>query len=94
MGLAEIRKTLLKRATRLLTSEKAMQLLADPRVQKAMMGAINLQITTRERWRKGMGFVARRLDLATREDISGLKRTIRTLEGQVKRLQAERDKTA
>lgn len=87
MPLTKLRKTAVKKLTELATSERVMGLLGDPRVQKAMMGALKLQAQARSRFEKGVSTVAGGLSLATQKDVSALKKRIRDLEHQLKKLQ-------
>lgn len=87
MPLTKLRKTAVKRLTELATSERVMKLLGDPRVQKAMMGALRFQADARSRWEKGVVTVAGQFHLATQKDVASLKRRIRDLETQLRKLQ-------
>jgi hypothetical protein len=87
MPLAQIRKTAVKKMTEIATSERVMKLLGDPRVQKAMMGALKLQADLRSRWESHVTTVAGHFHLATQKDISALKRRIRDLETQLRKVQ-------
>lgn len=87
MALSKLRKTAVKRLTDLATSERVMKLLGDPRVQKTMMGALRLQAEVRTRWEKGVNAVAGQFHLATQKDVAALKRRLRDLEGQLRKLQ-------
>lgn len=87
MPLSQIRKTAVRKMNELMTSERVMKLLGDPRVQKAMMGTLKFQANARDRWEKGVGVVAGSFSLVTRKDLNQLKRRIRDLEGQLRKIQ-------
>lgn len=85
MPLSKIRKMAMKQIGRIMASEKTMQLLSNPKVQTLMMRAFTLQDAVRRRLDKGVASAAKRLNLATREDVTALKRAVRNLESQVAR---------
>ena len=89
MPLPNVTRALKKKLSQAMASEQAMQLLADPRVQKAMMNAFTAQMKAREHWKNGLNAVARQLHLATREEVRDMKRTINRLEKQLKKAQAK-----
>lgn len=87
MPLSQIRKKALKTLTGIMTSDKAMQIMADPRAQKVMMSAFQLQAQVSSTVNKTVATAAGQLNLVTRKDLSALKRRMRSLENQVKKLQ-------
>ena len=89
MPLKQIRRAARRGFTKLVSSEKTMKLLATPQAQKVMMKALGMQIAVQERWKSAVAAAARRFDLVTRKDFAQLKRTVRDLESQLKRLQAQ-----
>lgn len=86
MPLDKIRETAKKKVMGFMASEQAMKLMGDPRVQKAMMNALTLQMKVRTQWNTAVSSAARTFNLATREDVRKLKREIKGLERQVKKL--------
>ena len=87
MPLSTIRKKALEKLTGLMTSDRAMQLMADPRAQKLMMTAFRVQAQISGTVNRTVAIAAKQLNLATRKDISELKRKVRSLENQLKKVQ-------
>ncbi len=78
-----------RRVGQLLASDATMKVVGDPRMQAAMMRAINLRADAREVVERQVQGVAAVLDLVTRDDVASLKRTIRDLEDMVEELRDE-----
>ena len=78
-----------RRVGQLLASDTTMKVIGDPRMQAAMMRAINLRADAREVVERQVQGVAAVLDLVTRDDVASLKRTIRDLEDMVEELRDE-----
>lgn len=73
----------------ILRSPKTMMLLADPRVQKAVMQLINLRGELRQRISGTVQSFARDYSIATREDMAKLRKTVRDMERTIQTLQNE-----
>ncbi len=87
--LDQLKNMAARRVGKVLASDATMKVVADPRVQKAMMRAINMRADARELVEQRVQNVAAVLDLVTREDVASLKRTIRDLEDTVEELRDE-----
>ncbi len=87
--LDQLKTVAARRVGQILASDATMKVVGDPRVQTAMMRAINLRADAREVVERQVQGVAAVLDLVTREDVATLKRTIRDLEDMVEELRDE-----
>ena len=87
--LDQLKTVAARRVGQILASDTTMKVVGDPRVQSAMMRAINLRADAREVVERQVQGVAAVLDLVTREDVASLKRTIRDLEDMVEELRDE-----
>jgi polyhydroxyalkanoate synthesis regulator phasin len=74
-----------------LASDAAMKVVSDPRVQGAMLRAINMRGELREAVERRVSTIATALDLVTRDDVATLRRTIRDLEDSVEDMREELD---
>ncbi len=83
MPLTKVRKLAMRQVAKWMASEKAMQVLSDPRVQKVMAQAFTFQEEITKRWNRTLREAAKRLNLATLDDLATLKRAVRKIEGQV-----------
>ncbi len=72
-----------------LASDAAMKVLNDPRVQTAMLRALNARGELRGAVERRVSSLATALDLATHDDVAGLRRTIRNLEDTLEELRGE-----
>ena len=72
-----------------LASDTAMKVVSDPRVQGAMLRALNARGEVREAVEKRVSTLAAAFDLVTSDDVAGLRRTIRNLEDSVEELREE-----
>jgi len=70
-------------AGRVLKSPTTLKVLSNPRVQRAMLQAINLRSDIRQKVTVQVEDFARNHNLVTREDVAHLRRTIRELEATV-----------
>ncbi|HKQ67800.1 MAG TPA: hypothetical protein VJT73_00600 [Polyangiaceae bacterium] len=78
-----LKKSLMERGMKLLSDPRVMKLMQDERFMKAMMTAVSMPGKidgfTREQAEK----FAKRMSLATADEVRDLKRTIRSLEDEV-----------
>ncbi len=72
-----------------LASDAAMKVVSNPKVQGAMLRAINARGELREAVERRVSTLATALDLVTREDVARLRRTIRDLEDSVEDMRTE-----
>ena len=78
-----------KQVGRVLASDATLKVLTNPQFKSAMVKAINLRAEARDAVEKSVKEVASALELVTREDVAGLRRTIRDLQDTVAELRAE-----
>lgn len=74
-----------------LGSDAAMKVVSNPRVQGAMLKALNARGELREAVERRVSTLATALDLVTRDDVATLRRTIRNLEDSLEELREELD---
>lgn len=74
-----------------LASDAAIKVVSNPKVQGAMLKAINARGELREAVERRVSNLATALDLVTRDDVATLRRTIRNLEDTVEELREELD---
>lgn len=87
-----MKKVLLERGMKLMQDPRVMKLMQDPRVMKAMMTAFQVRGKVSDNLDQQAAKLAKTFNLATKEDLRDLKKTIRKLEDHVKKLEKERDK--
>ncbi len=80
-----IKKKVMKRLQAMMMSDSTMRLMADPRFQKVLMAAFQAQHSAKSRYNQGVAALARRLNLATKSDMSKLNRRIRELESALEK---------
>jgi hypothetical protein len=84
--MTELKKKLMKQGMKLMTDPRLMKLMSDERVMKAMMGMMavpgKVQTFTQEQIDK----IAKSMNLATEEEVKELRRTIRRLEDDMRRM--------
>ena len=78
-----MKNELLRKAGKLLGSPAAISLLSNPQFQEALKRAINLRADVRDGWEGQVEGWAKQFNLVTRQDLKGLKRTIRELENHI-----------
>jgi len=72
-------------------SPMVLKILTDPRVQALFVEVLNLQSGLRENIEGQVKTVARTLDLATRDEVTGMRDVLKALETQVTELKAALD---
>jgi hypothetical protein len=84
-----LKKSLMEQGMKLLADPRVMKLMQDERFMKAMMTAVSMPGKidgfTKEQAEK----FAKRMSLATQEEVRDLKRTIRSLEDQIAELKRD-----
>jgi hypothetical protein len=84
-----LKQKVMERGMKLMSDPRVMKLMSNPKVMNVVMKGFQLrgkaQASIDERVQK----LAKTLKLATREEVAGLKDTIRTLERALKEVQAE-----
>ena len=89
MKLDSIKNLAASKVGSVLASDAAMKLVSDPRVQGAMLRALNARGEVRDAIEKRVSSLAAAFDLVTSDDVAGLRRTIRNLEDSVEELREE-----
>lgn len=89
MKLDSLKSMAARKVGTVLASEAALRVVSDPRVQGAMLRALNARGELREAVERRVSQVASALDLVTREDVAGLRRTIRNLEDSLEEMREE-----
>ncbi len=88
--MSSIKKTLMKQGMKLMSDPRVMKIMQDERVMKALMQMMTVpgkvQTFTNEQVEK----LAKAMSLATQDEVTDLKRQIRSLEGEIARLEKER----
>ncbi|MCC7536553.1 MAG: hypothetical protein IT379_10090 [Deltaproteobacteria bacterium] len=87
-----MKKELIERGMKLMQDPRVMKLMSDPRVMKAMMSAFQARTKVSENIDAQAAKLAKTFNLATKEDLRDLKKTVRKLEDTIKKLEKERDK--
>jgi hypothetical protein len=84
-----LKKSLMEQGMKLLADPRVMKLMQDERFMKAMMAAVampgKIDGFTKDQAEK----FAKRMSLATQEEVRDLKRTIRSLEDQIAELKRD-----
>lgn len=89
MKLDSLKNLAARKVGSVLASDAAMKVVSDPRVQGAMLRALNARGEVREAVEKRVSTLAAAFDLVTSDDVAGLRRTIRNLEDSVEELREE-----
>jgi hypothetical protein len=87
-----LKRTLIERGMKLMSDPRVMKLLSNPRVMNLVMKGFQLRGKAQAQIDAQIKSLARMLKLATREEVSELKRTIRVLEEQLRQLQSESER--
>jgi len=80
----KLKSTVMSHAMKVMTDPKVMKLLSNPKVSQAVMQGFLLKGRLDELWRERSVAIARRLNLATLEELDALK-------AEVARLRAQKD---
>lgn len=86
------RDRITEQGKKLLQDPRIAQAMQDPRVVKATMRAIQLRGEVQERIDARVDEIAQSLNLATKKEVRELKRTIRKMEREMSKLQADKKK--
>jgi hypothetical protein len=89
-----LKRMVLERGMKLMSNPRVMKVLSNPRVMTLVMKGFQLRAKAQAEMDAQIKALARRFKLATREDVSELKRTLRALEEQLRRVESERDGNA
>jgi hypothetical protein len=89
-----LKRMVMERGMKLMSDPRVMKLLSNPRVMNLVMKGFQLRGRAQAQMDAQVKTLAKWLKLATREEVSDLKRTIRVLEDQIRRLESVRAKSA
>lgn len=84
-----LKERVMERGMRLMSDPRVMKLMQNPRVMNVVMRGFQLRGKAQAQIDSTVRTVAKTLKLATREEVSELKRIIRSLEMAVKQVQSE-----
>ena len=87
--LDKLKKQALRRGMKLMSNPKFMRAMADPRIMKAISQGFAIHGRVQSEIDGTMQSVARFFNVATKEEVKELKRTIRQMEHMVDRLERE-----
>ena len=87
----DLKKAAMDRVMKLAQNPKVMRVAMNPKVMGTVMKAISLRSKVSSATNAATQSVARTLNLATREEVRELKRTIRKLEENVARMEKRDD---
>ena len=81
-----LKKTLMEQGMKLLSDPRVMKLMQNEQFMKAMMGAVSMPGKIDGFAREQSEKLAKRLSLASADEVKDLQRTVRSLEDQVAQL--------
>jgi hypothetical protein len=84
-----LKKNLLKQGMKLMSDPRVMKVMQDERVMKAVMAAMSVPGKAQSFAKEQVEHFAKALALATEGEVKDLRRTVRRLEEDLSRLQAE-----
>jgi hypothetical protein len=87
-----LKRTLMERGMRLMSDPRVMKLLSNPKVMNLVMKAFQLRGRVQSQIDAQIKTLAKMLRLATRDELNELKRTIRVLEEELRRLESESER--
>jgi len=88
----DLKKLVLERGMRLMSDPRIMKLMSNPKVMNVVMKGFQLRGRAQASFDDKVRSLAKTLKLATREEVSELKQTIRTLEQALKQVQTAQKK--
>ena len=86
-----LKKTLLKQGMKVISDPRVVKLMQDERVMKAVVTAMSVPGKVQSFTTEQVANIAKSMSLATEDEVTDLKRTVRRLEEEIARL--EKDKT-
>ena len=88
-----LKKTLIKQGMKVIGDPRVQKLMQDERVMKAMMQLMSVPGKVTEFSQEQVEKLAKAMSLATEDEVTDLKRTVRHLEEEISRLERERAKS-
>jgi hypothetical protein len=83
----KIKEEAMKRGMKLMTNPKVMKMMADPRFMNALSKGFQMRGQIQGSVDSALKNVATRLQLATKDDLTNLQRTVQRMENKVSTLQ-------
>ncbi len=87
----DLKKLVMERGMKLMSDPRVMKLMSNPKVMNVVMKGFQLRGQAQATIDKRVAQLAKTLKLATREEVSELKATIRTLERALEQVKSELD---
>ena len=84
-----LKKMMMERGMKLMSDPRVMKLMSNPKVMNVVMKGFQLRGKAQQQFDNRVRSIAKTLKLATREEVSELKQTIRTLESALKQVQTQ-----
>jgi hypothetical protein len=84
-----LKKMMMERGMKLMSDPRVMKLMSNPRVMNVVMKGFQLRGKAQQTFDARVKSLAKTFKLATREEVSELKQTIRTLESTLKQVQSQ-----
>ena len=92
--MSSLKKTLMKQGMKLMTDPRVMKLMQDERVMKAVMTAMSMPGKVQSFTSEQVQSLAKAMALATEDEVNDLKRTVRSLEEELARIERQTDEKA
>lgn len=89
-----LKKSLIKQGMKMIGDPRVQKLMQDERVMKAMMQVMSMPGKVSEFSQEQVEKLAKAMSLATEDEVSDLKRTVRHLEEEISRLERERERSS
>lgn len=90
--MSSLKKQLLDQGLKLMADPRVLKMMQDPRVMKAVIAAMSVPGKVTSLTQDGVERIAKAMALATEDEVTDLKRTVRKLEDEVARMKREKDK--
>jgi hypothetical protein len=87
--MSAVKKTLLKHGMRLMSDPRVLKLMQDERVMRALMAAMSMPAKAQTFAKEQVETIAKSMALATEGEVKDLQRTVRKLEEELARIQAQ-----
>ena len=84
-----LKKMMMERGMKLMSDPRVMKLMSNPKVMNVVMKGFQLRGKAQQEVDNRLKKLAKTFHLATRDEVSELKQTIRTLETALKKVQSE-----
>ena len=89
-----LKKSLIKQGMKMIGDPRVQKLMQDERVMKAMMQVMSMPGKVTEFSQEQVEKLAKAMSLATEDEVTDLKRTVKHLEEEISRLERERARSS